>query len=85
MQRASSFTNSGWLHGKAGTQPRSLDDLVTLRDIELLLFDGDRRGSILLAVGGPATPPGGKDTPNHRCSAAEAVDEWAAGKTRPYP
>ncbi len=75
------FVGLHWLHGKAGIQPRPLDDLVTLRDVELLLFDGDRRDSILLAVGGPATPPGGNDTPNHRCSAAEAVDEWAAGKT----
>jgi hypothetical protein len=70
-----------WLHRKAGATSGPLGDLVTLRDLELLLFDGDRRDRVLLAVGGPSTPPGGKDTPNRRCSAAEAIHEWAIGKT----
>jgi hypothetical protein len=70
-----------WFHRKARVCPSPLDDLVTLRDLELLLFDGNRREEFFHAVGGQATSPGQEDTPSHHCSADEALDEWAAGKT----
>lgn len=75
------YFDKNWLHSRAATPPGPFSDLVTLRDLELLLFDGDRGDRVLLAVGGPATPPGGKASPNRRCSTQEALDEWAAGRT----
>ena len=69
-----------WLHRGAGTAPDPLAGLVTLRDLELLLFDGNRRDKLFHAVGGQGKV-GEEDAPNHHCSADEAVDEWASGKT----
>lgn len=75
-----SFLGKRWLHCKAATRPAPFGELATLRDLELLLFDGDRRENVLLAVGGLESEDG-KDTPNHRCSAGEGLDEWASGKS----
>jgi hypothetical protein len=70
-----------WLHNKAEAERGPLQDLVTLRDLELLLFDGNRREKFFHAVGGRGTPTAQEGAVSHNCSADELVDAWAAGRT----
>jgi hypothetical protein len=69
-----------WLHLRP-KDDSGLSELVTLHDLEMLMFDGERRDRLFHAVGGQGAPSNETDTPNHHCSADEAMDEWAEGKT----
>jgi hypothetical protein len=71
---------NGWLHLEAGPSGDRFSDLVTLRDLELLLFDGNREDKIFNVVGGQMLPEE-DDAPKHYCSAEESLDGWAEGKT----
>jgi hypothetical protein len=72
-----------WLHHQAGPAraPGSLADLVSLRDLELLLFNAEGQDKLVRVAGGPATQPPEDDAPGGLCSADQALDAWAKGRT----
>lgn len=66
-----------WVHLRP-PQAVKAGDLVTLRELELLLFDIEGTARVNSA-GGPAAGPGGAHSTTR--SADEAIDDWEAGKT----
>ncbi|MGH6985635.1 MAG: JmjC domain-containing protein [Caulobacteraceae bacterium] len=55
--------------------------LVSLHDLELMMFDPDRGGRLFHTVGGPGHAPTTEDSANHHCSASQALDDWGDGRT----
>lgn len=70
-----------WFHREAQSEPSLLGNLVSLRELELFLMNREGQEKVVRVVGGRATQPDLKDRGDTDCSAGEALDAWAEGKT----
>ncbi len=76
------YYGKNWFHSIGANRANGFGDLVSLSDLERLLFDREDREDFVQVAGGQVGPGGIiEGSPTRHCTAQAAIDHWLSGKS----